>query len=748
MNSVRSVRVGLLLGAICSPNVVAAQTVNQVPSPNVAQTEIIVTAAKREQTLQDAPFAVSVLSGDTLENTGVRQFTDLQVPGLQITNNVGGAAITIRGLGSGQGNLSFEQSVGLFVDGVYSSRARSFQNPFLDIERIEVVRGPQGALFGKNTNAGAVSIVTRKPTPNFEAEVRAGYEIENSGWLAQGFVSGPVSDTLSLRLTGKYQYVGDFIDNRLTNVKEGGGPSVAGRFQALWEPSGRLNVLFKAEVGRTRSATNLMYNGIGSCRVCLAALQAGGGPGFAQETPAFFRTSRTTRPEKDIINTQNYSITLNADIGNDWLFTSISSYQRLKAYQAIDTDAGALTFLATTIRERSSSYFQELRVLGTVGDSLTITAGATFIRSNLNINQVTTFDGPSVPIPGPLAGISDRRFDQNSTSISPYGVVELDLTSSFSIEGSLRYGNERKTGRAEHVTTGILPPTNLPFDLSGKLSEDLWDYSAKLRYNVASFLDMYLSYATGTKSGGFVSNDGALLFNIQNNGARLAYLPEKARSWELGAKFQSDDRSLAVNLAIFNTRFTDLQVSQFNGTAFTTSNAAAARSRGVEADAVWRPAEAWEIGGSVAYIDAKYLDYPGASCLFAAPATCTPATNNLAGTVLTRAPKWKSGGYVQLTQPIGDDLHAQVRASANYTSRLFFQPNLNPLASQPGVTLIDGRVSIGEADDNWTIALIGRNLTNRVILTQGFSPPAFSQNTMAVSIDRGRTVMLEGTIKF
>lgn len=145
---------------------------------------IIVTATRREQTLQEVPISVAVVSGDQIEKQGILLFDDVQdsVPNLQIDRTNGNFAITMRGLGAGTGNLSFEQSVGLFIDGVYLSRARAFQNPLLDVQRVEVVRGPQGALFGKNTNAGAISVVTRRPTREFEGFVRASGEVEHGGW--------------------------------------------------------------------------------------------------------------------------------------------------------------------------------------------------------------------------------------------------------------------------------------------------------------------------------------------------------------------------------------------------------------------------------------------------------------------------------------------------------------------------------------------------------------------------------------
>ncbi|MGN6692120.1 MAG: TonB-dependent receptor, partial [Sphingopyxis sp.] len=302
-----------LMMAIAIP--AAAQETEAAGATDAANEDIIVTASRRPQTLQEVPISVGVVTGAAIEQQGQRLFTDLQssVPNLQIDNTNGNYAITIRGLGSGANNLAFEQSVGLFVDGVYSSRARSLQVPFLDVERIEVVRGPQGALFGKNTNAGAISMVTRRPTRDFEAEFRAGTELAEGGMNFSGFLSGPISDTLSLRVSGGAGQADGYIENRLTGFDDNGSKYRSGRVQLLWEPSDDLEVLFKVEGFRNEiNGSNAVYNNIGNatCSLCNVIRNASGGAA-AQDMPGFWRYSRGFPKEYDVTKSRTGAMTVN-----------------------------------------------------------------------------------------------------------------------------------------------------------------------------------------------------------------------------------------------------------------------------------------------------------------------------------------------------------------------------------------------------------------------------------------------------
>lgn len=709
---------------------------------------IIVTATRREQTLQEVPISVAVVSGDQIEKQGILLFDDVQdsVPNLQIDRTNGNFAITMRGLGAGTGNLSFEQSVGLFIDGVYLSRARAFQNPLLDVQRVEVVRGPQGALFGKNTNAGAISVVTRRPTREFEGFVRASGEVEHGGWNLEGAVSGPLSSTLSARLTGRIGSIGDFMQNTISGKKENGSRYEAVRGQLLWEPTDNFEALLKVEHSSNRidgGTTVFNYIGGPACALCNAVRNSGED---VPEYPSFRRAAYTVNPEYDDTKTTMAQLTMNLDVG-DWTFTSVTAWQDLDGGVNSDYD-GPLTFLESDITEQSSSLFQEVRAQREIGDGGAFIAGLTYIDTDLHVQQASLFNAASAGVALPLNGLSTRQFDQKGSSWSPFASLEVPVSEQIMLSGSLRYSHEKRRGRARSFSNGVFPPTYLPYDLTETRKENLWDYSLRARYEFTRDAYVYLSYATGTKGGGFVSNDALLLYNIRNGLATFQFDSERARSWEVGGKFRFLDGKGQFNVALFRTHFADLQVSEYNGTAFITGNAASAISQGVEIDTDIGIGDNWRIGGSLGYLDAHYKDYPGGACLYNAPATCTPQTNNLAGTRLVRAPEWTANAFIEGKYPVSSSLYALARLSTNYQSRSFFQPDMNPLNSQPAFTKYDARIAVGREDGRWELALVGRNLTDKVTTTQGFSTPTFGGDSHMAMVAAPRTVTLQLSLDF
>ncbi|WEK44031.1 MAG: TonB-dependent receptor [Candidatus Sphingomonas colombiensis] len=714
--------------------------------------DIVVTATKQKLTLQEVPISVGVVSGKGMEDQGVRQFTDLQstVPNLQIDNTNGNYAITIRGLGSGSSNLAFEQSVGLFVDGVYSSRARSLQVPFLDVERVEVVRGPQGALFGKNTNAGAISIITRRPTRNFEAEARIGGELAQGGFNASTYVSTPISDTLAIRLSGQAGRTDGYIDNRLTGRKDNSSKYLSGRAQVLWQPTANFEALLKVEAFRNEiDGSNAVYNNIGSasCNLCNLVRAASGGAN-AQEYPGFWRTSRGNPAETDITRSNTQSLTLNWNPA-DWNITSITAFQKIDAGRTFNTVPGGLPLLNTLQAEKTKQFSQEVRAAKSIVDGLRATVGVTYTHADTSILQDVTYTGIAAGVATVPDGVAHRPFDQKTWSLSPYAILDADLSSHLKFNGSLRYSYEDKSARAQSVFNGARrPANNLDYDISGERKEKLWDYSLRMRYEFNKQISTYLSYATGTKGGGFISNDGLLLYNINNNKGRFDFDSERARAWELGTKMRLLNRRLDIDLALFRTKFHNLQVSSYNGTAFITGNAAEATAQGVEIDTRFRPNRVLSMGFAGAYLDAKYNNYPGGPCVYNAPVTCTPATNNLAGSPLVRAPEWKGSGFMQVDVPAGDSVIVSARGSADYTSTSYMQGDLNPLNSQPAYTRYDARVGVRGSNDKWEVALVGRNLTSEVIISQAFNTPLLGNNSHVVMVAPPRTISIEARIRY
>lgn len=716
--------------------------------------EVIVTATKRKQTLQEVPISLVAVSGAGLQERGFQQFTDLQsvVPNLQIDQTNGNFAITMRGLGAGAQNLAFEQSVGLFVDGVYASRARAFQTAFLDVERVEVVRGPQGALFGKNTNAGAISVVTKAPTDEFAAELRLSGEAIEGGYGTSGFVNGALADNVYGRLSFMANHTGPYIENRLTNRDEYANDSWGVRGQIRWDASEDVDVTLKLESARSDiDGGNVMFNSLGSptCALCNLTRAAGGGT-LAQEFPGYWRTQRSTQPQYNDTGVDSGTLTVNWKAGDDWRLTSITSYLDLSSEAFADADVGALTLLETIQAEESSQFFQEFRATGKIADVLDVVAGVTYMHTSLDITQNVRYLGNTLP-PGYTSptGVLNRTIDQTGMSLSPYLALDYQVTENIFLSGSVRFSYEEKEADIGQTRDAGNPPaTNRPYALYGKRTERLWDYSLKARYQFDRDTSVYAGYATGTKGGGFISNDGLLLTNILAGVGKLDYEPEEAKSWEIGLKSRFWDRRADLNIALFHTDFTNLQVSTFNGTAFITGNAAEAVSKGVEVEATLRPTDWLTVGGGLAYLDAYYKDYPGGACLHNAPVGCSPLTNNLAGSRLTRAPEWKGNFFVQVERTVADGIFVSGRVSLDYTGLSYFQSDLDPLNAQPAYTKVDARLAIGHEDGAWEFALIGRNLTDEVTFSQAFNVPLIGGGSHGVMVAPPRTLTAELTLRF
>lgn len=748
MKLFRNHRMGLLLGAAlplvaASAGTAVAQDTGtgETATQQTAATgnDIIVTATRRPQTLLDVPLSVAVVSGDSLAKMGTRQFNDLQgsVPNLQIDQTNGNFVINMRGLGSGGGNLAFEQSVGFFVDGVYSGRSRSLQTAMMDVARVEVVRGPQGALFGKNTDAGAISVITAAPTRDFEGRVSAGYEFENQGWNAEGYLSGPITDNLSARFSAQGGHAGGYMWNRATKTDDNSNDYLGLRGQLLFEPMQGMSAKLKVEYGKNNyNGNNLAYNGLGaSTNPVSNAIRAIDAPyGGAIETPSFTRI-QSSPYGRGFSRTENWNVTLttDTDLGGGVKLTTITGYQHIKARTNTDIDISPLTLVDNLHTESTTQLSEEARVSASIG-KLSLIAGLQYYYAQSHIVQNVYWNNPGLALPL-LTGNSILPFDQKSESISPFLAGNLEILPGLTIDGSVRYSDETKQARMQQLAGGPFKP----YDIRGRRHEKLWDYSGKLSYKFNQRGQVYVSYATGSKGGGFVANDTQL--GVTN---KYQFDPERARSWEAGLKLRGEGGLYDLNLAVFNTNFDNLQVSSFNGVNFVTGNAAKVRSRGVELEGDLRPVSFFSVGGNVALLDAKYQSYLG-PCIY--NASCPLGYSDLSGYRLTRAPKWKWTAYAQVDAPLSDALQFSARGQVNYTGLTNYQDTQNPATMMPAYTTVDARVAVTNKAQGWDVAVVGRNLTNTISWSQAFGLPEISGAT-GVFINPGRTITLQVSKNF
>ena len=682
---------------------------------------IVVTAQKREQDVQDVPISMAVISGDSLADLGIKDFTELDqyVPNFYVQDTPGNKAFYIRGIGSTPGNLAFEQTVGLFVDGIYGGHARQFQAPFLDVERVEVLRGPQGALVGKNTSAGAINVVSAKPTDYFTAELEANYEFEQGGARIFGMVSGPLSDVVSARIAAQYEDSDGYIENVTLGGYEPKRESFFARGSLLLDSGGPVDLLIRVEGGNVDLTGNSVERLIAASDPDLKR-STSGFPGFVDR-------------DFDNTNTLNASATANFEIG-DHTLTSITGFSSYNFDKRLDSDFGPAPLFGSLFEEDFSQFSQELRLASPVGQMIEYIVGAYAHINDYELLQTTVLKF------GPFNGSSTRSFDQENTALSGFGSITFNATDSLRLLGSLRYTYDKKTADQQRAIAGVVIPSFLATPLSGRRIEKEWDPSVAIQYDVTPDMMVYLTYGQGSKAGGFIGAQAT------TTPAQFELNPESAETFEAGIKLAAFDRRLRLNVAAYRTDFKNLQVSSFDGatTSFITTNAGEARSQGMEGDFSFEVTPGITFNGSLAYLDAKYLDFPGAQCFFDNPG-CNPATNNAKGRPLPRAAKWSGTLGVNVDTPVTSSLDFVAGGVMTFRSKYFLEESYDPVAVQQGYAKFDLRAGIRSSDNRWELAIIGRNITNEITAAHAFNTPI--TGGISQFIQPPRTIAIQARLK-
>lgn len=704
--------------------------------------EIVVTAQKREQSLQDVPISIAVVTGEALSAFHAKDMADLaaSVPNLFVERLNAADVIYIRGFGSAPSNFAFDQSVSLYQDGIYAGRGKQFEAPFFDIERIEVLRGPQGALFGKNTPAGAISIVTANPTSDFEAGITGVYNFDLKGPEFTGYVSGPVTDTLGVRLAVKSLDLGGYIPNRTTGKRDPRRNQMLARLTLQYE-NGDFDATAKLEYSRSRTkGAAIVISTVTDPLEITKDRYADGHPfGFS---------------ESNNVTSKNASLTANYQVG-DHVLTSITGYSTYDANRSNSYTKDVPAIYLNRIFEEFEQFSQEIRLASPADNPLEYIVGTYFDWSDYALDYPRYYRA----LPSGLTGSNISVFDQSAQTMSLFAQATAKLSPEFRIIGSARYTRNKKRGNFETVTL-----TGMPFGAAttakGRISENNVDPSVTAQYDVTPDVMLYASFGRGSKSGGFVSN------TVGTVDSTFIYRPERSTNYEAGLKATLFDRMLTVDLALYDLTFKNLQTSVYDPTlsppGFVTKNAASATSRGIEWAFGLRPAQWLKLSWSGAYQDATYDDFPGASCLASqAISVCSPsapvgapnnpANNNLAGYDLPFSSKWSGSLQAQIKAPIADRYELATTAQFNYRSKFFISDNQHPVYGiQPAYQKLDLRVQFGDRDERWNVALVGRNLTNERTYSFAFLWPASLSNTPAGQryLEETRTIAIEGNLRF
>jgi iron complex outermembrane receptor protein len=705
--------------------------------------EILVTAQRRKEKLQDIPISAQVIGGQTLTDRDVNSLNDLSetVPSVHIGQNGRSDSLFIRGIGSDE-NQSFDQSVGTFIDDIYHGRSRTSAATFLDLDRIEILKGPQSTFFGNNAIAGAFNIVTRKPGDQFEGSARALYG-EAGQYVLEGAAGGPISDKIYVRAAATFNGMSGWMENVNLHRDVPKVDDMAGRITLLFKPSDDLNATFKIEGSRNRTTGPV-------------PLQVANCPPAAPFTPAGFcnlviaqglPTGLDNNKNADSagqgikLNTAEEVLTVNYQ---HWghTFTSVSGYYNYDFNFNFDADGTPLSLANVQLPERYNQFSQEFRVASAADQPLSYLGGVYFQTDHVAVQQALAFQflTPTLTAIPPFAPLvpylplgQETDFSQREHTYSVFGAVSWNATDRLKVSGGLRGSRVEKDfnwdlfyatatqdyGGLVRLPAAVAPlPGALGLGNAGTLSlnrsDSAWMPSAQIQYKINPRAMVYFSYAKGFKAGGFNGNDNTAV------AANLPFAPEHVNAYELGLKSEWFDDRLLLNLDVFRSDYGDLQVAvnQYDpGGTFVAlvRNAAASRSEGVEFEGKWAIDRHFRLAADVTYLHAYYLNYPNAGSTDLQQLNGIQ-TQDLSGRPTEYAPRWSGSFAGTYSTPVVGDYQLTMELSTYFSSAYFLTDIDETLQGQGAYSKINGRLSLATSDGRWAVDLIGNNLTDRTIL--------------------------------
>jgi iron complex outermembrane receptor protein len=677
----------LLLTTTFAASTVLPMAALAAEAPAETVKEVIITAQRRSTNLQDTAISVSAVTADQIADSGIRRNEDFAsaIPNVYVDErNLRTQGIVIRGISADLNNPGLDQGVGIFVDGVYMGRATVGNSNLFDLERVEVLRGPQGSLYGKNTIAGAVNYITQKPTDRTRAEADISYG-NYSAVTGAGLVSGAIlPEKLFASLALSVDKRDGLTTNTATKTKEDDINGTSGRLVVRALPATGVEVVVRADVARdrTHSGTQDIYNN---------GVFTGSPLADANPWDRKISQDRNSIQNRDVWGVSG-EVNWTTSYG---VWTSLTAQRGFKWFNMADNDFTALDMLSSGIQENQRQFSQEVRFASKATENFNYVAGVYYFHQNLNTD--------SQAIIGPALGIYPT-----DVTADIYGLVKTDSYAGFahgeykfaphwSVVGGIRYTKEDKSV-VQHVhgdPWGVLAATTSPRTITR--SEDNVSPNLSLNYKPQANQLFYASVSQGYKSGGFN------VFSITPTD-NAEYRPEHVTNFELGSKSELFGRRLRLNTSIYYLDYKDLQVNQLilvgATPQFQTSNAAKARSQGAEVELQARPLRGLELSATFGYDDAKFTSYKGA----------TKSGADYTHHILPRAPKETASFAAQYQHPVANDLDFIGRVEASFRSKVFFGAD-NAL-SQGSVDLLNARIGL-QKSKAFGLYLWGRNLGDK-----------------------------------
>ena len=721
--------------------------------------EIVVTAQKRAENLQSVPIAVSAMTGEGVERLQAVSLQGLQgaVPSIQIgtfSNTPNTAVFSIRGIGVIDPDPYAGNTVSIVVDGVPQYFSFGALLDLFDVDRVEVLRGPQGTLFGANTTGGVVNVITRQPTGEFGG--RAEVTVGNWNRLdVKAAVDFPIVEDV---LAGKLAVVHHGRDGWITNVVDGtdmGSRNLtAMRGYLKLTPSPDFEATFIGEYGRARDGSPVVVNGAvpGEALYVPAGSMVPGQVIPAYASPCLPAGSRCKAPKKyysgssgepDVSNMDNYRATLTVNWNNTGLgdLTSITGYKHFKLFEATDQDGTALFLHANRRPTKGWQFSQELRTSVDLTDGINLLLGGAYMKTHYKLiqNYVIEFAAP---------GFRQLSFqDQDNWSGSLFAHTYIDLTDRLRLQAGIRYTHE-KTEMEAGVSNFInlngpaMYSGDTPLDgfvVNGRKSWDKVGWKVGLDYHATDDVLLYGYYARGFKSGGFVGR----ITLPQDIGP---FGPETVDTFEGGIKAEWLDNRVRTNLSGFFTIYRDMQLAQIyfapneqgilvNGN--TILNAAKSHIKGFEFETTIAPVDGLTLTGAATYLDAKYKDFDYTSI----DTTGAPTVLDLSGYRLQNAPKWAGTAGATYKFPVASGTMT-ANVLYTYTGKKYNTSLLNtPRSTIQPTSYVNANLEWSPEGERWTIGLWGRNIfDNRYVASVYDAPGVFAIVNYAAPREYGATL--------
>lgn len=746
-----SVSAGLLVLAFCGEAYAQVQPA-AAPAADDDHGDIIVTAQRRAQKIEDVPMSITAFSAKNIADMGALRIANVGdlAPNFNFSDvsSIRNTKIIVRGISSDANSIGVDQSSGMYVDGVYMGRPTTINLGLYDVESVEVLRGPQGTLYGRNTVGGAVNLMTKKPGKDFGGDFSAQYGNYNK-FLIYGAINVPLNERLSIRIAGQANKRDGYLKN-LAGPDNNDDDNLNARLAISYQASEAVEVLLRADWSRDRTHQGGAEIFVHSPIFAAAPFNVVPGTRYYIPDGRFNRVIAEYPSSHQDRDVAGGSMEINWDTGDAGTLTSLTAYRGFKWDNAQTTDKSPFFIFGTGITEDQRQFSQELRLTSPSGQRFEYVAGLYYW--NMKLGAIArAFEGPdllSVPAFGgaPLGSFPGSEGDlfpkirDKSFAAFVHGIYHL--TEDFSLIAGARYTYEKKdiTFSNKPDLLGLVGAIN-PLVKTDSMTDSIVTPMASLEYRFMPNWHAYATYSQGFKAGGY----NAFSFKFANaDGSIPDFKPEKAYNYEAGIRFVSEDRKLRASLSAFYLDYTNLQVNQrledANGLFFfRTSNAANARSKGFEAELYYKVLPSLSLSGTFGYADAKYIDFISDAQLGV----------DFSGHRLPYSAKANWSLSFDYDQPVINDVSIVMRGEFVRRGSTFSEDSNRPLTLNEGYSLVNGRIGLVDQKRGISITAWARNLLDKKYTRDTFTGSgAFSPGALGAFVGEPRTYGLEASFHF